>query len=364
MGQIFSERTRRKIKGNLSTYTQSLISRNPFPVWAYIFMTRDCNLACSYCYVTKTKFEEMGIKGASDDMNIDELKQAVDKLWGLGTRYVSFFGGEPTIRRRELVEIVRYASFDKSMFTQLPTNGTLLKHEGYINDLGRAGIDLIDVSLDSLARFDESRKDMYHRESLFDNLLEGREQHGFAIKTNYVITPKNPEQLEGILEFGKNNGIIVSIRLAMKPPITPPNWTEPQGIYFSSGGEDTQLIDDLANKIIEKKKEGYAVSEPVEFYEAMKKWIRGEKDFWKCDAGRYHLTINNNGMVMQCALLTDDLGLHFRELDRDFAKKLQRQVDENLARCNDNCLAAAYFCGQHYRRHPQSLFRQGFLAIK
>jgi len=115
--------------------------------------------------------------------------------------------------------------------------------------------------------------------------------------------------------------------------------------------------------VIEKKKEGYAVSEPVEFYEAMKKWVRGEKDFWKCDAGRHHLTINNNGKVMQCALLTDDLGLHFSELDRDYAEKLQRQVDENLARCNDNCLAAAYFCGQHYRKHPTSLFKQGFLTI-
>jgi len=236
MGQIFSERTRKKIKGNLSTYVQSLTSRNPFPVWAYIFMTRDCNLACSYCYVTKAKFEEMGIKGASDDMGIDELKQAVDKLLELGTKYVSFFGGEPTVRRKELVEIIRYASFEKDMFTQLPTNGTLLAREGYIDDLGRVGIDLMDVSLDSLGRFDSSKKDLYHRESLFDNLLEGREKHSFAIKTNYVITPKNPEQLEGILEFGRSNRIIVSIRLAMKPPITPPDWTEPQSTYFSSDG--------------------------------------------------------------------------------------------------------------------------------
>lgn len=364
MKEIFSERTRKKIRKGIGNYVKSSIfNKNPFPIWAYIFVTRKCNLSCDYCYITEEKFKEMGIGGASNDMDIDELKKAVDKLWGLGNRYVSFFGGEPTIRRRDLVEIVRYSSFEKQMFTQLPTNGTLLKREGYVNELGEAGIDLMDVSLDSLGRFDQSRKDSYHRESLFTRLLEGRRKHGFAIKTNYVITKKNTDQLERILEFGKENGFIVSIRLAMKPPIIPLNWKEENGLYFSTSPEDVEEVDRIADRVIQRKKQGYVVGEPIKFYEAMKRLVRGEKDFWQCEAGKHHITISNDGMVIQCEMLTDNFGIHFSELTPQYAQNLREQVNKNLARCNDNCLAAAYFCGQYYRRHPLSLIKEGFVKL-
>ena len=122
------------------------------------------------------------------------------------------------------------------------------------------------------------------------------------------------------------------------------------------------MVDRLVDTIIARKTQGYVTSEPPEFYEAMRRYVRGEKGFWECDAGRYHLTINNNGKVMQCALLTDDLGIHFRELDRDYAERLAPQFDLNLAVCNDRCLPAAYFCSSHYRRHPSTFI--GFARQK
>ena len=111
--EIFSRRTRDKIRGNLVQYVKPLIMGKKFPVWAYLFVTRNCNLACTYCHVNRKACEKMGMQGASVEMSSDELKEAIDKLYSLGTRYISFFGGEPTLRRKELVEAIKHVTESK-----------------------------------------------------------------------------------------------------------------------------------------------------------------------------------------------------------------------------------------------------------
>lgn len=358
--RFFSARVRQKAVDNLQ-FMENMLHRRPFPLWAYILITRKCNLSCSYCYVTEAKLKEMGLDTASDDMSLAQLKQAIDKLYDLGTRWISFFGGEPTVRRKELLGSVDYASNNKRMYTQLATNGVLLRDKSYVDDLGRAGIDLIDVSLDSLGIFPESKKDMYHRGSLFDVLFEARERHGFSIKTNFVLTKANVDQLEPVMEFADQNNIMISIRPALPPPIQPSNWKKQDGLYFDNTQHDIRLFDDVVDRILAKKERGYVTCEPNEFYKAMKKNVRGESGFWNCDAGKYHITIDSDGRVMQCAVLLDRLNMNVMDLDVDFFERIEPEVKSKLAICNDNCLAAAYFTAQNYRKHPMSIFQQGFL---
>jgi MoaA/NifB/PqqE/SkfB family radical SAM enzyme len=222
---------------------------------------------------------------------------------------------------------------------------------------------MVDVSLDSLARFDESKKDMTRRGPLFDALFSGREKYGFAVKTNQVLTQKNKDQLESMLDFADKNRILLSVRLAMPSPI-PLSLPEQEGIYFTPNNEqDIRAVDRIVDTILIRKRKGDVTSETPDFYKTMKKWIRGENNLWKCDAGSYHITINNDGRVMPCELLPSSYGIHFRELTEDYAKKFKQQTKATLAQCQDNCLAAAYFCGSDYRRHPWKLFTQGFLKL-
>lgn len=303
----------------------------------------------------------MGLKGASNEMNLAQLKQAIDKLSTLGTRWISFFGGEPTIRRSELLASIEHASLERGIFTQLPTNGLLLNDESYVDDLGRAGIDLLDVSLDSLAMFDVSKKDFFHRQGLFDLLFEGRRKHGYSLKTNFVLTKQNIDQLIPVMEFADRNNIMISIRLAFRPPIRPPAWKDEENVYFDKTADDILLVDDCVNVILKKKAAGCITSEPKEFYNSMRKHVRGQDGEWKCDAGKYHLTINNDGTIMQCAVLLDMLPMHVSELDKSYFERIESAVTKNLAICNESCLAAAYFTAQHYRTHPLSIFQQGFI---
>lgn len=304
----------------------------------------------------------MGITAPSKEMSLPELKVAVDKLASLGTRWISFFGGEPTLRRPELLGAIEYASKSKQIFTQLPTNGFFLKDKTYVDDLGRAGVNLLDISLDSLTRFDVSKKDIFHREGLFETLFHGRDKYGYGIKTNFVLTKQNINQLEPVLEFANRNDIMISIRLAFRPPIRPSRWKEEADLYFDDNPNDIGLVDKAVETILKWKEGGCVTTEPSAFYRAMKKYVRGESKIWACDAGKNHITIDSDGTVMQCAVLLDGLGITVFDLDQGYFEKTRTIVKKNLAVCNDDCLAAAYFCAQHYRKHPLSIFRQGFLA--
>ena len=58
------------------------------PLWAFVWITRRCHQGCSHCYVYDNSLPHM---------NFNLYQQVVDKLTGLRVRYVSLFGGEPTL---------------------------------------------------------------------------------------------------------------------------------------------------------------------------------------------------------------------------------------------------------------------------
>ena len=131
---------------------------SPVPLWTHIYVTRKCNLNCKYCFVKDQKKTELDGKG---------LINVIDKLYALGCRFISFFGGEPTIRK-DFVDMVEYAN-RKGMFTHMTTNGILLTPD-YINRLGKAGIDIVNLSVDSVFEFDYSNKD--YTKSKVDSFLD------------------------------------------------------------------------------------------------------------------------------------------------------------------------------------------------
>jgi MoaA/NifB/PqqE/SkfB family radical SAM enzyme len=116
----------------------------PIPLWAHLVVTRKCNLDCAYCFARDPK---------KPDLNEEESRRVVDHLYSLGCRFISFFGGEPTIKEF-FVDLVRYTN-RKGIITHLSTNGILLTPR-YISELGKAGIDVINLSIDSLFEFDAS----------------------------------------------------------------------------------------------------------------------------------------------------------------------------------------------------------------
>ena len=76
-----------------------------------------------------------------------DWKKIIKTLWDNGVPHVDFTGGEPTLRD-DLLELIEYAE-DLGMITGLLTNGVRLADEKFVARLKEAGLDYVQITLES-----------------------------------------------------------------------------------------------------------------------------------------------------------------------------------------------------------------------
>ena len=109
------------------------------PLRMDLALTFKCQNNCIHCYA--------GGSHESVELSTTQWKQVIDCLSQIGIFIVTFTGGEPTLRE-DLTELLQYAQ-DKGMVTGLITNGRKLKDKEYVAALEKAGLDFVQVTLES-----------------------------------------------------------------------------------------------------------------------------------------------------------------------------------------------------------------------
>ncbi|MQA74682.1 MAG: GTP 3',8-cyclase MoaA [Solirubrobacterales bacterium] len=111
-----------------------------------VSVTDRCNFRCKYCMPA----EGMPWLDRADVLSFEEIERLVRVLGGLGVTDVRLTGGEPLARREfpRLVAMLRGIETIRDL--SLTTNGYLLERDAAA--LVDAGIDRVNVSIDSLAR--------------------------------------------------------------------------------------------------------------------------------------------------------------------------------------------------------------------
>lgn len=108
-----------------------------------ISITDRCNLRCRYCMPDGVEWVSM-----SDILTFEEIRRVAAAAAGLGIRHIKVTGGEPLVRKGccGLIKMLKELSgIEKVTIT---TNGILL--DRYLEELTKAGIDGINISLDTL----------------------------------------------------------------------------------------------------------------------------------------------------------------------------------------------------------------------
>ncbi len=148
-----------------------------------ISVTDKCNLRCVYC------MPEEGLPWLRRDeiLRYEEIAEVVRVMAGMGLRRVRITGGEPLVRRdlSSLVRMIRAVPQIEDV--ALSTNAVLLA--GQAEELRGAGVDRVNVSLDSLRadRVDAISRRAGSAEAILAG-LEAAERAGFSpIKVNCVV---------------------------------------------------------------------------------------------------------------------------------------------------------------------------------
>ncbi len=108
----------------------------------YVYLTRDCNLACSHCWVAPT-YRRSGV--AADYLPLDSFTAILDEAQQLGAHTVKLTGGEPLMHPEIGAVISRVG--DCGLRLTMETNGTLVTPQ-IAADIAAAKRPFVSVSLD------------------------------------------------------------------------------------------------------------------------------------------------------------------------------------------------------------------------
>ena len=203
-----------------------------------ISLTELCNFRCRYC------MPEEGIckKRHEDMMTEEEMLSAVKVATRLGINKIRLTGGEPLVKKNIVDIVSKIREIDGVDEICLTTNGSYLSK--YVKDLKVAGLDRINISLDTL---DKDKFRYMTRIGNLDDTLEGIEA---ALKENFKKVKINT-----VLIGGFNDDEIVDIASLTFKQNTDVRFIELMPMY--DGGDFGKEAFVPYSIVIDKIKEAY-----------------------------------------------------------------------------------------------------------
>ena len=175
-----------------------------------ISVTDRCNFRCTYCMPA----EGMTWMERENLLTYEEIERVAGIMVGtFGIDSIRLTGGEPTVRAH-LPQLIRRLAGLRTWTGEKPdlaltTNGSTLRNVA--TELRNAGLDRINVSMDSLQRERFAR--MTRRDEL-DNVLAGIAEAKVAgfdpVKVNVVVERgQNDDEIVDLAAYGRDSGVEV-----------------------------------------------------------------------------------------------------------------------------------------------------------
>jgi MoaA/NifB/PqqE/SkfB family radical SAM enzyme len=225
-------------------FFQAKFLRRKRPLQTVLFINDHCNLRCKHCtiYARNTPI----IKSFS------QIKEELEYSYRLGSRFVDFEGGEPTLWREgekdlnSLIDLAKEIGFFSATITtnaQRPFDGS--------------HADSIWVSLDGIGKYHDAIRGEGTFEKLTANIATANHNE---LSVNMVVNALNYPSVEETIEFAKQNPHIKSIAINFHTPF--------------AGSEDLFLDWEIRRSVIDlviaKKRAGYPIMNSVSGLKQMK----------------------------------------------------------------------------------------------
>jgi MoaA/NifB/PqqE/SkfB family radical SAM enzyme len=316
-------------------YLKARIRSHEFrPLLSFLYTDLNCNLNCHYCYCRGKKIPGMTMQVARD---------AVKWLQSVGCRVLAYMGGEPLVRKDFIIELTRYA-VRNGFFVYLPTNGMLMD-EAFIDDIGKAGISVINLAVDAMDGYKGIPKYFNRIKPQFQYLVQQEKKYEYITFFNINITKNNVKDVKQLTEIAHNHGIATDYHINEPPQIDYQDFKHEQNGAWITEAEFDE-VDELLDWIIQKNIEGYTMVNSVEHLKAMKRFIRHQLPAWPCMAGKYSMIIRLDGSFAPCFELygSDEDWGNIYDGHKFDPERLERQKQK----CSPHCLSTCNYQVCHY----------------
>ena len=295
------------------------------PVLAQIVPIRRCNLSCAYC----NEYDKHSAPVATGVM-----LQRIDRLAALGTTAIDLSGGEPLLHP-ELDGIVGRIR-GHGIIAGLLTNGYLLS-KTRIEQLNRAGLDRLQISIDNLLPNEVSHKSL----KVLDRKLELLAAHAdFGVNINTVLGEGvgDPADAVAIARRALSLGFHASV-----------------GLIHDGRGQRRALSERhraAFDAIAALTRGFYSHAHDRVFQRTL---ARGAPNVWHCGAGGRYLYVCEDGLVHWCS---QQRGHPAMPLDACTPADLERErlAEKSCAPyCTVSCVHRVALLDQLRERPPEAI---------
>jgi radical SAM protein with 4Fe4S-binding SPASM domain len=200
--------------------TMPFSARPSAPYRLDLALTYRCNNDCVHCYNVEHPSLEtpplspgsrrlpkrMDGPGVRDELSTSDWKRIIDRAWELGIPHIIFTGGEPTLRE-DLPELIAHAERN-GQITGLNTNARRLSDASYVEQLVEAGLDHVQVTLESSES--EVHDRMVQTKGAFHQTVRGLKNvlaSPLYVMTNTTMLRTNIHTIPGTLDFLAETGV-------------------------------------------------------------------------------------------------------------------------------------------------------------
>ena len=183
-------------------------------------LTYRCNNDCAHCYNIEHPTPPSGSRSIparveapveAPSMGVRELStsewfRVLDKAWELGIPHIIFTGGEPTLCEN-LPDLIAHAE-QNGQITGLNTNARRLSDAGYVDRLVQAGLDHLQITLESSNP--EIHDLMVRSHGAFQQTLKGLQNalsSPLYVMTNTTMLRTNVQTIPATLDFLAETGV-------------------------------------------------------------------------------------------------------------------------------------------------------------
>lgn len=142
--------------------------------------TSACNLKCKGCWAAEY--------GHHSNLSLDEMRKIVTEAKALGTHFFMFTGGEPLVRKKDILTLIRE---NKDCIFLAFTNGTLVDDQ-FCEDMKKAGNLTLALSIEGT----EETTDFRRGDGVYKRVLDAMallKKHKCIFGTSICYTSKNYE---------------------------------------------------------------------------------------------------------------------------------------------------------------------------
>jgi MoaA/NifB/PqqE/SkfB family radical SAM enzyme len=330
----------KKLFSALFDRLEKLPGKNLPPGFCCLGVTDACMLRCKMCEKWK---DDIRVKDPQAAPDLEQWKQCVAGL----AQMVEFpfeldIGGGEALMYEGLLDLVRY-SVDKGFTTSIASNGFLID-ETMATRIAASGLQLISISMDSLKEdvhdYLRGTAGAYRRAMDAIDFLY-RHCKGMRIHLCCVLYEYNQETVFDLIEWADKNEKIASINFmaAMQPNNTfaQRNWWE--GVYGDIWPKNPERTDQILQEIIDLKKKGYKIGNPINQLMAFQAYYRAPNTFVKrkqCNLGRSVL-ISAVGDIYLCYEFENIGNIKKDRLADVWYSAKAHKVRDGIAACAKNC---------------------------